>query len=315
MGIVTYSTDVQGGMAARLDWVAMVHRHLDALEVEVGDSETFQGSFSSAMLGENRISLVKADAQNIRRAPRRRDRQAPLYHVIYVREGQCSMRSDTQAGRLGAGEWITLSNQEAFALETSRGCSCVVLHLADRWLQNFLPDPAQILENQHLERNAWHESLRYCLQAISETPIQATRDNGIVALEQVPRLLSLACNLQTGQGSRHQSAMMRAIMAEIRAHHTRPGLTAEMAAEGLGISRRHLYAIMARHGASFLRELQRVRLERAAELLSSGQFGSISVGDIAVNVGLLDTAHFSKLFKMKYGMTPTEFRLSRLAAN
>jgi AraC-like DNA-binding protein len=89
---------------------------------------------------------------------------------------------------------------------------------------------------------------------------------GMLALEQVPRLLSLAYNLKSGEWSKHQSAMMRAIMAEIRVHHTRPGLTAKMVAEDLGISRRHLYAIMEKHGTSFLRALQSVRLERAAQM-------------------------------------------------
>lgn len=315
MGIVTYSTDDVRTPASRGDWITMVHRHLDALEVELGESETFHGSFSSATVGENRVSFVTADVQNIQRAPRHRDRNAPLYHMIYVREGQFDLHSVTYKGLLKAGQWVTLTNQEAFRFETSTACSCVVLHLANRWLRNFLPDPESIIEKQHLDYNAWHESLRYCLQAISEMPIQTMEGEGKLALEQVPRLLALAYNLHTGEWSKHQSAMMRAIMAEIRAHHSTPGLTAEAAAENLGISRRYLYAITEKHGTSFLRELQKARLDRAAEMLSSRQFASTSVADIAVSVGLLDTAHFSRLFKARFAMTPSEFRLNKSSPN
>ena len=187
MGIVTYSTDDAAKLNSRVDWIVMVHRHLDSLEVEIGESESFHGSFSSATVGENRVSFVRADVQNIRRAPRHRDRGAPLYHLIYVREGQFDLDSVTYKGRLKAGEWIALTNQEAFHFETSPACSCVVLHLANQWLRNFLPDPAGIIQNQNLDRNAWHESLRYCLQAISDMPIQTMGGDGGLALEQVPQ--------------------------------------------------------------------------------------------------------------------------------
>lgn len=308
MGVVSYSTADQTRPYDTVDWASVIRRHMDAIEVESIEREGFEGSFASTMLGDNRVCHVKANVQSIKRKPRHDDRQKPTYHLIYVREGSFDLVSSTFRGTVRPREWIVLSNQEPFEFKTSAGCSAMVLHLAGRWLRNFLPDPMQIVERQRLERNAWHESLRFCLHAIAETPVEKFGIGGIQALEQVPRLLSLACDIEGPDLSRHQSLMMRSVIAEIRAQHSTAGVTAEVVANALGISRRQLYAILEKHGTSFLRELQETRLSRAAEMLTSPRFAATSIGEIADNVGMLDPAHFSRLFKSRYGVTPREYR-------
>lgn len=308
MPVVSYSTADLPQRGGTQDWATIIHQYMDGIEVESFEREGFQGSFSSTMLGENQLCQVKANEQSISRDPRKSDRKDPTYHLIYVREGSFELKSATYRGVVHPSEWIVLSNQEAFQFDTSVGCSAMVLHMADRWLRNFLPDPIQIVERQRLDNNAWHESLRFCLRAISETPVEKFSVGGIQSLEQVPRLLSLACGIEASDFSRHQSVMMRAVMTEIRAHHSTAGLTAETVANQLGISRRHLYAILEKHGTSFLRELQETRLTRAAEMLASPRFASTAIADIAASVGFLDPAHFSRLFKSRYDVTPRQYR-------
>lgn len=226
--------------------------------------------------------------------------------------GYFDLDSHVRRGRLGAGEWVFLSNERAFSFETSRKCSCVALHLSGQWLQNYLPIPAQALEEQLVgqrpEQTPWHLSLRYCLQAIADTPIETLGRDGIFALEQVPRLLSLACDLTNVDANRHQSMIMRTIMLSIRMRYSTPGLDAEMVGEEVGVSRRYLYTIMAAHGTSFARELQKLRLEKAAEILVSPRFAGARISDIAFAVGLLDPVHFAKSFKAKFDLTPTQYR-------
>lgn len=54
---------------------------------------------------------------------------------------------------------------------------------------------------------------------------------------------------------------------------------------------------------AYLREL---RLERARELLESDEFWQIQ--EIRVKVGIMNDSHFTRDFKKKYGITPTEYR-------
>ena len=66
-------------------------------------------------------------------------------------------------------------------------------------------------------------------------------------------------------------------------------------------------------GTSFRRELQRVRMERAAALL---RFGSLPVARVAAAVGYRQQAQFAKAFRRHHGRAPSSFRghSGRLAA-
>lgn len=59
-------------------------------------------------------------------------------------------------------------------------------------------------------------------------------------------------------------------------------------------------------GDTPIRHLINIRLERAKELLENGDGGSIQ--EIAALVGYDDAYHFSKLFKKKYGISPSQVR-------
>lgn len=59
-------------------------------------------------------------------------------------------------------------------------------------------------------------------------------------------------------------------------------------------------------GDTPIRHLINIRLEKAKELLESGDQRSIQ--EVAASVGYEDVYHFSKLFKKHYGITPTQAR-------
>jgi len=76
-------------------------------------------------------------------------------------------------------------------------------------------------------------------------------------------------------------------------------------ARSIATSRRQLQRVFAEHGTSFRRELQRVRMERAAELI---QHGSAPVATVARAVGYRQPAQFSKAFRRHHGRPPSEMR-------
>lgn len=59
-------------------------------------------------------------------------------------------------------------------------------------------------------------------------------------------------------------------------------------------------------GETPIRHLIDIRLEKAMELLEGGWAGSIQ--EVAATVGYDDAYHFSKLFKKRYGIAPTQAR-------
>lgn len=79
-------------------------------------------------------------------------------------------------------------------------------------------------------------------------------------------------------------------------------------AEKTYVSQWHLSKLLNRYtGKNFSEILNNVRIEKAKELLNDP---ALRIGDIAEEVGFLDVAHFSRVFKKQVGISANEYRNS-----
>ncbi len=77
-------------------------------------------------------------------------------------------------------------------------------------------------------------------------------------------------------------------------------------AEKTYVSQWHLSKLLNKHtGQNFSELLNNVRIEKAKELLNDP---SLRIGDVAEEVGFLDMAHFSRVFKKQVGISANEYR-------
>jgi AraC family transcriptional regulator, regulatory protein of adaptative response / methylphosphotriester-DNA alkyltransferase methyltransferase len=92
----------------------------------------------------------------------------------------------------------------------------------------------------------------------------------------------------------------------IALRHGDPNLSLATVAHEIATSRRQLQRALAEAGGtSFSREVQRIRMERAAELLLRG---SMPVQAVAGAVGYRQAAQFAKVFRRHHGASPSTFR-------
>lgn len=85
-------------------------------------------------------------------------------------------------------------------------------------------------------------------------------------------------------------------------------LSADTVASGLNCSRRALYYAFEGSGETVASYIQRLRLEACVrDLQSLGPHGK-PITDVALSWGFANHSHFSRVFRMKTGTTPTEFR-------
>ena len=83
-------------------------------------------------------------------------------------------------------------------------------------------------------------------------------------------------------------------------------LSPEQLASALGMSRTKLYRdIKGIDGQNLSDYVRNVRLEKAAQLLISSH---MNVQEIMNEVGFVNSSHFTKIFKLKFEMTPTEYK-------
>jgi AraC family transcriptional regulator, regulatory protein of adaptative response / methylphosphotriester-DNA alkyltransferase methyltransferase len=103
--------------------------------------------------------------------------------------------------------------------------------------------------------------------------------------------------------------LYRDACAVLARRYAEEDLSLASVAREIATSRRQLQRAFAEAGGtSFRRELQRVRMARAAELL---QRSSLPVHAVAGAVGYRQPAQFAKVFRRHQGVAPSSFRRLR----
>jgi AraC-like DNA-binding protein len=97
------------------------------------------------------------------------------------------------------------------------------------------------------------------------------------------------------------------IRRHIEANLDDPRLSPASIADALHVSRGTLYAALAPDDDGVAGEIRRQRLDRAREMLLDPS-QTRSVAEIAASVGLPNAAHFSRLFRARYGHSPSDLR-------
>jgi AraC family transcriptional regulator, regulatory protein of adaptative response / methylphosphotriester-DNA alkyltransferase methyltransferase len=104
-------------------------------------------------------------------------------------------------------------------------------------------------------------------------------------------------------------ALFREAREVIARRFGEPDLALGSVAHEIATSRRQLQRAFAEAGGTtFSRELQRIRMARAAQLLADG---SQPVHSVAGAVGYRQAAQFAKVFRRHHGAPPSSFRRTR----
>jgi AraC-like DNA-binding protein len=108
-----------------------------------------------------------------------------------------------------------------------------------------------------------------------------------------------------------KAARLRAVDREIALRFADPTLSASAVGRRLHLSERYVQQLLEGAGSSFSAYLRDLRLKRARELLADPLTGRSRIGDIALMTGFNDLSHFNRMFRLKFGETPTDARRRR----
>jgi AraC-like DNA-binding protein len=128
----------------------------------------------------------------------------------------------------------------------------------------------------------------------------------------IHELVALAIN--PSRHTRHSAlsavaaARLAQAVADIARNFTDPGLSLTVLAHRQRVSARYLQRLFETSGVSFTSRVQELRLQRASELLTQSNFPPRRISDIALEVGFADVSHFNRLFRTRFGETPTAAR-------
>lgn len=116
-----------------------------------------------------------------------------------------------------------------------------------------------------------------------------------------------ASSTETG-GTSNQAALRARIDQAIERRLGEPDLAATRVAQAEGISERYLQKLFELTGDTFILSLRERRLQRAWLHLANPAENRRAVSEIAFRYGFNDAAHFSRVFRDRFGLSPRALR-------
>jgi AraC-like DNA-binding protein len=134
---------------------------------------------------------------------------------------------------------------------------------------------------------------------------------GDVMSEHLCVLLGVTLSGQLGTESESSSSRQirrTMLLGYIRRNALNPELTASVTATAVGMSVRSVHNLMRDTGQSFNEWVLDARVTHARRLLQSAGAERRKIADIAVACGFSDLSYFNRMFKARFGCTPSEAR-------
>jgi len=202
----------------------------------------------------------------------------------------------------------------------SRACNVFELEPSEQLLM-LIPRSALSMSNGDLNRLMQRQYATDCaagamacrfLTSLYDDVTQSPSIFGPELANVAIHLLQLALTEQKlGETNRSQKDVMKArILAHVELKLGDPNLSVESIAAAMHCSSRYLHKVFAGE-ESLSRHIWKWRLARCREALEDPGLDHRSVTDIAFSWGFNNASHFSRTFRERFGVTPSEYRAQR----
>jgi AraC-like DNA-binding protein len=152
----------------------------------------------------------------------------------------------------------------------------------------------------------------FLVRLASDAAGYLSQTGDVLARNAVDLLTTLAAErLGRGLATRDDSAttaLRLRVHAFIDRHLSDPDLSPETVAAAHHVSVRYLHYLFQEQGTTVSRWIRHRRLEACRRELARRATGGVAVAAVAQRFGLTSPAHFSRVFRAAYGMSPREWR-------
>ncbi|RPH98259.1 MAG: helix-turn-helix domain-containing protein [Lysobacterales bacterium] len=129
-----------------------------------------------------------------------------------------------------------------------------------------------------------------------------------VTLDLIAAVVHAETDFEDSQHGSAQVARMSRILSYLEEHFADHDLTPARVAEANAVSTRHLHNLFQHSGLTVTRWIWERRLKAAREDLLNPALAELSITEIAYQRGFNDSAHFSRTFKTRFNISPSQLR-------
>jgi AraC-like DNA-binding protein len=292
------------------DAICDVYVHVD---VNATDPEDYKGFIRETRLGDISLTDILLSEQRINRGSHhisRLDKDCYYLQLLHYGRVNVLQRGDTRASNVARGALFSASEQ--YELQCIGEVRALYVEIPrDRLAQRFALDRVPVAATVNCTQGLGRIATEFCAALATE----GARLAGPVRAELGSHLIDLlALTLSSPEGGMSmegsvRQARLRSVQQWIEEHLGHPDLSLDRIAHANGISLRYLHLLFRGCEMSASEWLWHRRLQRAYDLIAKGDGRSIT--SIAFAHGFNSSAHFSTMFRRKYGVSPRDVGRSR----
>lgn len=308
-----YSTDGVHPRERLSYWREVATRGYVEHEVRLGDDFSFSGTVEISTLPGLVLANYAADAAHVSRSGRnaaRADNDDLLVGLLF--EGETGLSQDGRDNLLRGRSLYLLDPLRPFDVTLIGRTKSMVVKIPRAMLEARVGLTGDLTACAIAPDSAVSALAMGFIELLPRQSKSLDAVAGLQIAEQTLDLIALAFSAhQSAEGASLSSPRAVALLrlkATIERLLIEPGLKPERIAAESGISVRYANALLAQEGTSIERYLNDRRLQRCRRALDDPQQSHRSVGEIAFKWGFSDLAHFSRRFKARYGVAPSEYR-------
>ena len=310
-----------GGPAGAEQFEAFQHAVSDMfmpLAVTTDDVAAFRGRLQSASLGTVRLVDVAATSNVVARPRKLIRRGAPDYLKVALQvRGRCVLSQDGREAALAPGDFVVYDTARPYQLTVSDASRMLVVMFPRRLLRLPPARLAQLTGVRVSGRQGLGALVSPFLAGLGRRLEAGNLAGGLPLSDAVLDMFAASFAEQLGGASAAgpeagRRGLLLRIQAFLEDRLGDPGLDPAAVAAAHHISVRSLQKLFEEEGETVTGWIRARRLEHCRRDLAEARFAGLPVSSVAARWGLLDAAHFSRLFKAAYGVSPREYRLGAL---
>ncbi|NDZ11438.1 AraC family transcriptional regulator [Variovorax sp. WS11] len=296
------------------DMICNIYVQLGCDPVREGSPGDFTGSIRRHTLPSLDISVVNSGAQSVMRTPSHIARSTDAYFLVGIQTaGQGVVRQDGRDAVLSVGDFALYDSTRPYQLLFDDAFEQIVLKLPGERLRSELRDTEALTATTVSGREgAGHllismiRTLREDIDALQPASALAVA-NGVLNI--------LVAGLQTLPAARSPGLSQLAafhlarIKRRIDEQLADPALSVSSLAAQLGLSASQVHRVFGSEPLTPAQYIWERRLEACSRDLREPRLAGRTVSEIAFGRGFNDAAHFSRVFRERFGCSPREWRL------
>lgn len=228
-----------------------------------------------------------------------------------VKGGSKIIRPGKNDAHLKSGDCILMSLEDAHKEQHLGGWHRFAgIYLPEQIVDYWLPHADNISGMVLPRKSNWGNMLSYTMRMLAS---QQTVDNLPIAFdgmsEHICGLLALSVPGSNFENmSSYKASVYKRLIRTLYDNQANPNFNIDMLSSTHNIPKPTLYKIFANAGTTFVTELMSMRLNRARQLLEDRRLNQKTIAEISSMSGFAHPVHFTRVFKKKWNLSPSEFR-------